>query len=127
MPLRYLDDPDDLDRFLDLREERDRIDAELDSLAPVILAALEDEDDGQTSARGYVLRAKVRRTYAYPSEVADVSRYLAEIKAAARSDGTATVDKATGYVEVKASRPIEADRLRALAAEAVTAALAQAA
>ena len=32
MALRTLDDPSDLDRFLDLRAERDRLDAELDAM-----------------------------------------------------------------------------------------------
>lgn len=44
--LRLLDDPADLGRYLDLRAERDRIDAELATLAPRILEALENEDDG---------------------------------------------------------------------------------
>lgn len=122
--LRHLDDPDDLERFLDLREERDRIDAELAALAPVILAALEAEDDGQTEARGYVLAAKVRRSYAYSAEVEETAGYLRDLKARERSVGTAAVDGVTSYVEVKASRATSADRARAFAAEAVTAALA---
>ena len=122
MPLRHLDDPADLDRFLDLREERDRIDAELEKLAPVILAALEDEDDGRDSARGFVLEARVRRTYAYSADVAEAEAYVRDCKAAERSSGVATVTAATGFVRVTRDRARDADRLRAAAAEATTAA-----
>lgn len=127
MSLRYLDDPDDLRRYLDLREERDRIDAELDALAPVILRALEMEDDGKASARGFELEACVRRTYAYSDAVTEAETYVRECRAAERASGTATVDKATGYVRVTRSPVAKADTLRALGAEAVTAALAEAA
>ncbi|PAP78011.1 hypothetical protein, partial [Rubrivirga marina] len=98
--LRYLDDPADLDRFLDLREERDRIDAELDALAPTILRALEMEDDERASARGYTLEARVRRTYGYSDAVTEAERYVRDCKAAERAAGTATIDTATGYVRV---------------------------
>lgn len=121
MPLRFLDDPADLDRYLDLREERERVDAELAALAPVILEALEAEDDGRAEARGFVLSAKVRRSYRYPQECADVARYLREIQAAARADGSAAVDTVTGYVEARRSRPSRADVLLAVEAEARTA------
>jgi len=127
MSLRYLDDPAALNRYLDLREERDRIDDELDALAPTILQALEMEDDERAEARGHVLSAKVRRTYAYSAEVAETAAYLRDLRARERSVGTATVESATGYIEVKASPATKADRSRALGAEAVTAALAVAA
>jgi len=119
--LRALDVPRDLDRYLDLRERRDEIDTELETLARVILTALEAEDDGQTEARGYVLSAKVRRTYAYSETVAEGERYVRDCKAAERASGVATLATATGYVEVKRSPMAHADRLLALAAEAVTA------
>ena len=121
--LRYLDDPSDLDRYLDLRAERERIDADLAALAPVILAALDEEDDGRTEARGYLIESAVRRTYDYPAEVGQVATYLAEIKASARADGSASVADVTSFVRVKRSPTVRADRARALAAEAVTAAL----
>ncbi|WP_412060343.1 hypothetical protein [Rubrivirga sp. IMCC45206] len=122
--LRALDDPDDLRRFLDLREERDRIDADLAQLAPVILAALDEEDDGRTEARGYVIESATRRTYDYPPEVGQVADYLAEIKATARADRSASVADVTSFIRVKRSPTVRADRARALAAEAVTATLA---
>ena len=122
--LRHLDDPDDLERYLDLRAERDRLDAELDALAPVVLAALEAEDDGQAEARGFVLSAEVRRTYGYSAEVTETEAYLCDLRAAERASGAATVERATGYVKVSRSPATRADRARALGAEAVTAALA---
>ena len=122
--LRALDDPADLDRYLDLRAERDRIDAALDALAPVILAALDAEDDGRTEARGFTLESCVRRTYAYSDDVAEAERYVRECKAAERASGSATVASATGYVRVTRDPAASADVARALAAEAVTAALA---
>ena len=82
--LRGLDDPDDLARYLDLREERDRIDAELSALAPVILRALEDEDDGRFCVRGLTLEARVRRTYAYSEEERETAQYLSDLRAAER-------------------------------------------
>ena len=124
--LRGLDDPDDLARYLDLREERDRIDAELSALAPVILRALEDEDDGRFCVRGLTLEARVRRTYAYSEEERETAQYLSDLRAAERSRGLATVTAATGYVRVSKTPAVEADRLRALGAEAVTAARAAA-
>ena len=127
MALRTLDDPSDLDRFLDLRAERDRLDAELDALAPVILRALEDEDDGRASARGFTLEACVRRTYTYSEEERQTAAYLRDLRAAERARGLATVDTVTGYVRVTRDRARAADRTRADGAEAVTAALAAAA
>ncbi|WP_412070395.1 hypothetical protein [Rubrivirga sp. IMCC43871] len=122
--LRALDDPADLDRFLDLRAERERIDDALAQLAPVILAALDEEDDGRTETRGYLIESATRRTYDYPPEVGEVARYLAEIKATARADRSASVVEVTEFVRVKRSPTVRADRARALAADAVTATLA---
>ncbi len=124
--LRGLDDPDDLARFLDLRAERDRIDGELAALGPVILRALEDEDDGRFCARGLTLEARVRRSYAYSEEERETAQYLSDLRAAERARGLATVTAATGYVRVTKTPAVEADRLRASAAEAVTAARAAA-
>lgn len=122
--LRYLDDPADLDRYLDLREELDRLDAELDALAPTILQALEMEDDGRASARGYTLEACVRRTYGYSDAVTEAEVYVRECRAAERASGAAAVEAATGYVRVTRDPAAAADHARALGAEAVTAALA---
>ena len=124
--LRHLDDPADLRRFLDLRAERERIDAELDALSPVILAALDAEDDGRADADGFTLESCVRRTYAYSAEVEETAGYLRDLKARERSVGTATVDAVTAYVRVTRSPAARGDHARALGAEAVTAALAAA-
>ena len=120
--LRHLDDPADLDRYLDLRAERDRIDAELSALSPVILAALDAEDDGRTEARGFALESCVRRTYDYSETVTEAETYVRECKAAERASGSATVASATGYVRVSESPTARADRLRSLAAIAENAA-----
>ena len=119
--LRALDDPADLRRYLDLRAERARIDAELDALAPVILAALEDEDGGRAEADGHALEACVRRTYAYSPEVVETEAYLRDLRAAERANGVATVETATGYVRVTRSPTEAADRARADAALAADA------
>ena len=120
--LRHLDDPADLRRFLDLRAERERIDAELDALSPVILAALDAEDDGRADADGFTLESCVRRTYAYSAEVEETAGYLRDLKARERAVGTTTVDAVTSYVRVTRSPAARVDRARALGAEAVTAA-----
>ena len=111
--LRALDDPGDLDRFLDLRAERDRIDDELAALSPVILAAVEAEDGGRFDARGLQLEACTRRGYAYSDEVRETEAYLKDLRAAERSNGTATVTTATGYVRVSANRAEARDHARA--------------
>ena len=120
--LRHLDDPADLDRYLDLRQERDRIDAELAALSPVILEALEAEDDGRAAARGLTLEARVRRTYGYSEHVREAEAYVKECKAAERASGSAALASATGYVRVERDRALAADHARATAAEAVAAA-----
>lgn len=122
--LRHLDDPADLDRFLDLRAERDRIDAELSALSPLILAALEAEDGERADARGFTLEARVRRTYGYSGHVTEAETYVRECKAAERASGSATLSTATGYVRVSRNAATQTDAARALGAEAVAAALA---
>ena len=110
--LRALDDPDDLRRFLDLRSERDRIDAELASLSPVILAALEAEDGSRLDVSGYVIEARIRRSYAYSDEVTETEAYLRDLRATERGNGVARVTQATGYVQVSRSRAEADDRAR---------------
>ena len=122
--LRHLDDPADLDRFLDLRAERERIDAELAALSPVILEALEAEDGERADARGLTLEARVRRTYGYSDHVTEVEAYVRECKAAERASGSATLATVTGYVRVSRNAASVTDRAHALGSEAVAAALA---
>lgn len=111
--LRGLDDPDDLTRYLDLRAERARIDDELAALAPLILEALELEDDGRLDVRGLTLEARTKRTYAYSDEVLETEAYLKDLRAAERGNGVARLRTATGYVRVSANRADAADHARA--------------
>ena len=102
--LRALDDASDLDRFLDLRRERDRIDAELAALSPVILAALQAEDGGRLDVAGFTLEACTRPAYAYSPEVVETEAYLKDLRAAERKSGTARRTSATEYVRVSVDR-----------------------
>ena len=116
--LRALDDPGDLQRYLDLRAERARIDDELATLAPLILDALEREDGGRLDVQGLTLEARTKRTYAYSDEVVETEAYLKDLRAAERSSGTAHVTTATGYVRVSFNRVAATDRARASLASA---------
>ena len=116
--LRALDDPGDLQRYLDLRAERARIDDELATLAPVILDALEREDGGRLDVQGLTLEARTKRTYAYSDEVVETEAYLKDLRAAERSNGTAYVTTATGYVRVSVNRVAATNRARASIASA---------
>ena len=120
--LRRLDDPDDLRRYLDLRDERDRIDAALAEIAPRILAALEFEDGGRAEAYGVTLEACVRRTYTYSDDVTDAETYAREVRALERSNGLATLATATGYVRVTRSTATASDHAHATGLEATLAA-----
>lgn len=106
--LRALESPEPLRRYLACKAEIRALTEEVKALEPLIYDALTDEDDGKAEAFGYALEACVSRTYAYSEAVAELEAEVRRLKAAERAAGTATVERATGYVRVTECRPVEA-------------------
>lgn len=103
--LRSLDNPDDLTRYLTMKAERRRLDAEIAALEPAIYAALLDEDNATADAAGYTLAVRTRKTYTYSPAV---DRLADELKALRRYEEKARLAqcvKAAGYVVVTKARP----------------------
>ncbi|MEL7170378.1 MAG: hypothetical protein AAGN64_13615 [Bacteroidota bacterium] len=111
--LRYLDSPAPLRRYLEIKAEMKRLAAELADLEGEIYAAVDYEDDGKATAYGYQLEACVRRSYAYSDAVQALEKQVRTMKAAERSNGTAEITKATGFVRVTECPPVVPDRLPA--------------
>lgn len=104
--LRTLDNPADLPRYLDLKAERKRLDAEIKALEPVIYDALTDEDGSTADVLGHRLAVRTRRTYEYSPAVDRLSDELGALKRYEEKAGVATCTRATGYVTVtKAPAP----------------------
>ena len=99
--LRTLDDPADLARYLRLKEERKRIDAEIKALEPAIYSALLDEDGSTFDGLGYALSVRTRRTYEYSPAVDALSAELKALKTYEEKAGVAACVRATGYVAVR--------------------------
>ena len=83
--LRTLDDPADLARYLRLKAERKRLDAELKALEPVIYSSLLDEDGSTLDTAGpdgalLRLSVRTRRTYEYSPAVDALSAELKALK-----------------------------------------------
>ena len=103
--LRTLDNPADLARYLSLKAERKRLDAELKALEPAIFAALLDEDGSTFDAGGLTLSVRTRRTYEYSPAVDALSAELKALKTYEEKAGVAACIRATGYVTVSKVRP----------------------
>jgi hypothetical protein len=108
--LRALDDPNDLRRYLALKAERKRIDAELDALAPAIYSALLDEDGSRFETADptglpVVLEVRTRRSYEYSPRVQQMEAELKALKSYEQTARIAGCTKATGYVVVSKAPP----------------------
>ena len=101
--LRTLDNPADLDRYLSLKAERKRLDAEIKDLEPVIYSALLDEDGSRFDRSGLTLSVRTRRTYEYSPAVDALADELAARKSYEVKARIAACVKATGYVAVTSS------------------------
>ena len=102
--LRTLDNPADLDRYLSLKAERKRLDAEIKDLEPVIYSALLDEDGSTFDRSGLTLSVRTRRTYEYSPAVDALAGELAARKRYEEKAGLAACTRATGYVTVTRSQ-----------------------
>lgn len=103
--LRTLDNPEDLDRYLTLKAERKRLDAEIKDLEPVIYSSLLDEDGSTFERSGLTLSVRTRRSYEYSPAVEALADELAARKRYEERVGLAACTRATGYVEVRSSQP----------------------
>lgn len=104
--LRSLDNPQDLTRYLQLKEDRRRLDAEIAALEPAIYAALLDEDGAAAEEGGYVLAVRTRRTWEYSPAVKALSGELGALKRYEEKARIAQCIKAAGYVTVTRSRAV---------------------
>ncbi|WP_420455745.1 hypothetical protein [Rubrivirga sp.] len=103
--LRTLDDPADLARYLRLKAERKRLDAELKALEPTIYSALLDEDGSTFDTDGLTLSVRTRRTYEYSPAVDALAGELKALKTYEVKARIAACTKATGYVAVTKTPP----------------------
>lgn len=111
--LRTLDNPADLARYLDLKAERKRIDAEIKALEPVIYCSLLDEDGATADVLGHTLTVRTRRSYEYSPAVERLSDELKALKTYEEKAGIAACSRATGFVTVTRSRPATSGLKRA--------------
>lgn len=105
MTLRALDDPQPLERFLELKAEIKRLEEELAALQPLILAALYDEPEQRTTFHGFELTIGTRRTWVYSEAVEKLEDELKALKKHEEQTGLAEVSRYTSYVITKAARP----------------------
>jgi len=108
MMLRSLTNPDDLTRYLTMKAERRRLDAEIAALEPVIYDALLDEDGATTDALGYTLAVRTRRTWEYSPAVKALADELGALKRYEEKARIAQCVKAAGYVTVSTARRLAA-------------------
>ena len=111
--LRTLDNPADLVRYLDLKAERKRLDAEIKALEPVIYCALLDEDGSTADLLGHTLAVRTRRTYEYSPAVERLSDELKALKTYEEKASVASCTRATGFVTVRKAPPAETALRRA--------------
>ncbi len=105
--LRSLASPEPLRRYLDLKATIKEATAEMKELEPTIYDALTDEDGGTAEAFGFRLEACTSKSYEYSPAVEAVEFELRAMKATERSDGTAGLMRATGYVRVTEAPAVE--------------------
>ena len=108
--LRTLGDPADLARYLRLKTERKRLDAELKALEPAIYSSLLDEDGATLDTTGpdgapLTLSVRTRRTYEYSPAVDALADELKALKTYEEKARIAACTRATGYVAVTRARP----------------------
>ncbi|MEL6771483.1 MAG: hypothetical protein AAFP18_10505 [Bacteroidota bacterium] len=103
-PLRTLDDPADLDRYLELKAEVKRLTAEMKALEPTILNSLMDEDGDRAEHLGCTLEVRSRRRWSYSSYVDQLAAELKAMKKLEEANGTAKLEAITSHVAVTLPR-----------------------
>ena len=101
--MRYLNDLTPIERYLELKDRRAAIDAELDELKPLITAALMEEDGEAYEFAGFRFSLQRRKSYAYSDRVKELEQQLRAIKRQEERNGTAELVRQTAYPVVKAS------------------------
>lgn len=104
MPLRYLDDQAELDRFLELKAEKERIESELEGLKPLILSAVMEEPDGKAEHLGFELSYYRRKSYDYSEKVVEMEKQLKAAKKYEEASGIAEITKQQAILVVKRAR-----------------------
>ncbi len=107
--LRYLDDEKPLTRYLEIKAELKRLEAELKELQPLILHALWEEPDNRAEYAGYELTIGTRRTYAYSEAVQEMEQTVKELKKEEEQNGEAILTRHTSYVVVRAIKTDQPD------------------
>jgi hypothetical protein len=96
---RTLESPEPVRAYLALKAEARRIEAAIKEAEAEVWNAV-DEEGGAVVFDGCTLEACVSKTYRYSEAVTAAEAELRALKAAERDAGTATVERATGYVRV---------------------------
>ena len=107
--LRYLDDQNLLVRYLELKAEIKRLEAELKEIQPVILAALWEEPDQRAEYSGFDLSVSTRRTYAYSEHVKALQDEVKALKKREEQDGSAVLTKHTSFIVVRSLKKASGD------------------
>lgn len=98
---RYLDSPEPVRRYLELKALIAELTAEMKAMEDEIWNAV-DAEGGTADAFGHRLECCIARTYRYSPAVQEAEAALRTMKATERAAKTATIEKATGYVRVTA-------------------------
>ncbi|MEM1093586.1 MAG: hypothetical protein AAGJ10_03200 [Bacteroidota bacterium] len=101
--MRYLDDLTPIERYLELKDQRAAIDAELNALKPLITAALMEEDGEQYEFSGFRFSLHRRKSYAYSDHVKALEQQLRALKKQEERNGMAELVKQNAYPVVKAA------------------------
>jgi hypothetical protein len=96
---RALESVEPVRAYLALKAEARRIEAAIKAAEAEIWNAV-DEEGGAVVFDGCTLEACVSRTYRYSEAVTAAEAELRAMKSAERDAGTASVERATGYVRV---------------------------
>lgn len=104
MPLRTLDDQSILDRFLELRAEKKRIEEELERLKPEILSSVIDEPEMRGTHNGFEFTVQYRKYWDYSDHVAKLTEELKATKHYEEAHDIATVKKSVAVLYCKAAR-----------------------
>ncbi|MCX6605591.1 MAG: hypothetical protein NTV52_18630 [Acidobacteria bacterium] len=90
---------EEIERFLRLRIQRQKIEDEIDLLTPRIVTLCEEAATGVRHRLG-TIRIQRRRGWEYPTNLKRLAELLKDMRKAAEEDGTATVKKLTLYPAV---------------------------
>lgn len=90
-----------LQSWLELKAQESAVDEQLDAMKNVVVAIVGDLG-GAVKFRGFEFTDKVRTTYEFSAEVADLEKRLKALKAKEIENGSAHPVRETEYVEVRA-------------------------